>query len=150
MYLYGTNREILDTTNKIVLNVHQSSLERSFGFVCIDCGRYPGTKEEINVRKLNTRASLPGLTFSELCEWIDSKGLERYGCGWGDSYGLYILTTAHLAELLELNELGIKNWERALKIKKEKEMDREDSHPSSNLCPRCWTYCYGDCEASES
>jgi len=127
-------QEAVDATGKKVLNV----FSRGAPEIGIDKGPYPGTKPDMNVRKFRSTTQLKNLSFMSPEIKNITKG-KRVGIGWGSSMGLYLITSAQ--------ERFLVNADR----KASKEQKRHGGIPfrgsSSRVCPKCGTYCYGDCEA---
>lgn len=107
-----------------------------------DTGAYEGALE--GVRSLRTIRSYPHLSFRDL---PDKDG---YGCGWGTGR-LYPVTAEQIEQLDKLeSERAIAAADRLARRDAADRAEGADrrAHPDKYPCPRCGTYCCGDCGAA--
>lgn len=131
-----------DMTGKLVLG---------FGGItdmepCIyrDNGHYDGTLAKLNVRKVELVE-----LFSDLnpMDAASSTHNDKYGCRWGGgANGLFPVTTETIDALRRLNAK-----KRVAREAAEKQLAVEAAAHAkllaeSGLCPKCGTWCFGDCQ----
>jgi len=114
-----------------------------------DNGHYEGTIPEYNVRKLGLVHKLENISIMNKYAQEIINSVEGYGCGWGDTSKLYPVTDEQIEKLIEINEqIGAEKAVRE-KAELEEESRRYAALVKSGLCPKCGTWCYGDCEVSK-
>jgi len=102
-----------------------------------DLGPYPGTRPEINVRRLERVAVLDiGISNPVYREIMDRD--QGYGCGWGDTGRLHPVSADDIKRLTAQAQSAKPLHERATGL----------NDASCAPCPRCGTWCCGDCEAN--
>ena len=108
--------------------------------VCIgtDGGHYDGTIPEYNIRKLTDIVTLNNLSWrTPLVASI--MNAEGYGSGYSDTSKLYPITAEQEAELMAIDQ--------AVNAGRKAASTESVTRRPDELCPKCGTYCYGDCEA---
>jgi len=112
-----------------------------------DNGRYEGTIEDYNVRKVSVVATLDCLD-GETARTALCGDAEHYGCRWGGGMDvLHIITNEDAIATLQAKSAKA----RAEAERKEAEAEKQAIQQykrlrQSGLCPKCGTWCYGDCE----
>ena len=111
-----------------------------------DTGSYPGCRPEANVRRLRTIKMYE----RRAVNWRDIPDNEGYGCGWGSVTRLHPVTPEQIAVLDAKERDYLAKLAAARARNRQQEIaeaaDRK-AHPDKYPCPRCGTYCYGDCAA---
>ena len=107
-----------------------------------DGGLHTRALPEYNVRRLETLEVLDGLTITSPAYNAIADRSGYYGSGWGDIGGVMIVTADDLAALRAESQ-------RVLSARNEaRNTPSQMDYPDSPVCPKCGTYCWGDCEAN--
>lgn len=136
------------TTGRLVFG--HSGLNGFTPSVYKDDGWYEGTNEEYNVRKVSVVATFEHLGSTVVKETLcgDAKA---YGCRWGGGFSsLYIIANEGAIEALKQKNAKRKALaEQGERERAEQERKHYEVLKQSGLCPKCGTWCYGDCEANQ-
>lgn len=111
-----------------------------------DNGSYEGTIPELNIRKVIEVEVFAHLD-SERVQKVLCGDAPRYGGRWGGGMSaLFPITNPEAIEMLRAENAAA----RAEAERKRAEADKEEERHyevlrRSGLCPKCGTWCYGDC-----
>lgn len=114
-----------------------------------DQGWYEGTIEEYNVRKVRVVEVFEHLDSEHVKQTLCGPDTKLYGSRWGGGLsGLFPITNqAAIATLKAENEKAKKEAEALKQEAQRAEVERNERLQRSGICPKCGTWCYGDCEA---
>ena len=97
--------------------------------IALDLGPYGGTRPDLDVRRLDIKYT--GRAASHTATEI-AASRAGYGCGWGSTSKLWPISADESVKIIaEIESAAAK----------------ADEHPLDwkGICPRCSTYCEGDC-----
>jgi len=114
-----------------------------------DRGWYEGTRKEHNVRKVREVEVFEHLDSEHVKQTLCGPDAKRYGARWGGGMsGLFpIVNEAAIATLTAQNAEEKAEAERKEAEAEKQEIQRYKRLQRSGICPKCGTWCYGDCEA---
>lgn len=115
-----------------------------------DRGWYEGTRQEYNVRKVSEIERFERLDGEKVMRALCGKDAQAYGCRWGGGMDRLYLVTATTEGIRALKALDNAERERKAKAQEEAEAEKYQHYrrlSDSGICPKCGTWCYGDCES---
>lgn len=114
-----------------------------------DQGWYDGTIEEYNVRKVREVDVFEYLDNEHVKQTLCGPDAKLYGSRWGGGMsGLFpIVNEAAIATLTAENAEAKAEAERKEAEAEKQAIQRHERLKRSGICPKCGTWCYGDCEA---
>ena len=110
--------------------------------------------------RIKMRRMQMGLSVIETFEHLDDKRVKQALCGtdaqpcgsrWGGGMSrLYPIANEGAIETLRRDNAAAKgNAEKRQAEAEELERDRDERLKQSGICPKCGTWCYGDCDAGD-
>jgi len=101
--------------------------------IALDLGPYGGTRPGLDVRRLDIKYTGRAVWSPTALAIAASRA--GYGCGWGSSSKLWPISADESAKIIAEIEAASSAAAKA------------DEHPLDwkGICPRCSTYCEGDC-----
>ena len=132
-----------DTTGQIAMGFGD---DRTTCLIGIDKGWYDGTIIEYNVRKFKTLNELTNISISnDLVQNIITTSKD-YGMYSGGS--LYCISQDQVDMLIKANQ-DIQATKDAKRVSNRLSNANNDARRVANgLCPKCGSYCYGDCTSN--
>lgn len=110
-----------------------------------DTGWFEGTRPEYNIRKIETLHRLENVSITNpVFRAIADRG-EGYGGRWGASGILFPLSQQDI-EALVAEQQNQELFQKKREAEEKRREKRWQARVGKYLCPRCATFCHGDCE----